>query len=247
MHKKFFSIQNKQNLPINEILNLSKQLITNLKTQVDYTEIKKTLEEIDLKSLKDSLDSDDKKKTFWINIYNSYTIINLKDEKQKKIYPKLKFFDLKNIKIANENFSLSQIENRFLRRSKILFCLGYMSYPNCFLSSTEKTLRVDKLDSRIHFALNCGAKSCPPILFYEDKIIDKNLLKAEKSFVKSSEFDEKKKLLSVSKIFYWYKGDFGGTSGIIALHKQHKIIPDSFKDEKINLKYQEYSWEITDN
>ena len=34
-------------------------------------------------------------------------------------------------------------------------------------------MAVDVIDFRIHFALNCGAKSCPPIAFYSyDKIND---------------------------------------------------------------------------
>jgi len=249
-YKLFTSINNnkekekeKENTDDN-ILFLSKELITNLKTQIDYTNSKRKLEEIDINILKNTLDSDEKKKTFWINIYNSYTIINLKDESQKKIYPRLKFFDQKNIKIAKEIFSLSQIENKFLRRSKILFCLGYMSYPNCFVSSLEKSLRVNKLDSRIHFALNCGAKSCPPVLFYNENNIDRSLLKAEKSFISSSEFDEKTKILKVSRIFFWYKGDFGGTKGVINLHMQHGIVPGVFKVSDVNLKYQDYNWEI---
>lgn len=36
--------------------------------------------------------------------------------------------------------------------------------------SEIKKLAVSNLDYKIHFALNCGGKICPPIRFYESKI-----------------------------------------------------------------------------
>ena len=39
------------------------------------------------------------------------------------------------------------------------------------------------MDYRIHFALNCGAKSCPAISFYSAKTLDQQLTTAENNFI----------------------------------------------------------------
>ena len=83
------------------------------------------------------------------------------------------------------------------------------------------------LDNRIHFALNCGAESCPPVLFYTADNINVELNIATNNFVNSSEvkYDKSRNSLHISKIFHWYKGDFGGKSGVVDLLKKFKAIP----------------------
>jgi len=67
------------------------------------------------------------------------------------------------------------------------------------------------LDYRIHFALNCGGLSCPPIAFYTKENIDKELTLAEESFVEQEfEVDEEKKRIHGSKIVTMYRNDFEG-------------------------------------
>jgi hypothetical protein len=36
------------------------------------------------------------------------------------------------------------------------------------LDDPRRKFIMEKLDPRIHFALNCGAKSCPPVLTYNE-------------------------------------------------------------------------------
>jgi hypothetical protein len=73
------------------------------------------------------------------------------------------------------------------------------------------------LDSRIHFALVCGSRSCAPIDYYDSDTIYKQLEAAAKSFVNSSEvivLPEEGKIL-LSEIFRWYEVDFGGRTGVL--------------------------------
>ncbi len=58
------------------------------------------------------------------------------------------------------NTSLDEIEHGILWRSKCKLSLGY--FNKIFKSRFEKAFRVDKLDYRIHFALNCGAPEMNP-------------------------------------------------------------------------------------
>ena len=85
--------------------------------------------------------SDNKKMAYWINVYNAFTIYNILLE-----YPVSSIMDIESgaiwttrtINIGGTNYTLDQIENDKL--------LSAFSEP------------------RVHFAVNCAAASCPPLL-----------------------------------------------------------------------------------
>ena len=54
-------------------------------------------------------------------------------------------------------------------------------------SDPRRSLAIEKMDPRVHFALNCGAKSCPPVrVFSPPPALDKELKAAATAFVMSS-------------------------------------------------------------
>ncbi|XP_024863346.1 uncharacterized protein zgc:152951 isoform X2 [Kryptolebias marmoratus] len=66
----------------------------------------------------------------------------------------------------------------------------------------------------IHFALNCGAKGCPPIKAYTPEDIDSQLRTAAEAFLENDDgcvVNSGKGEVRLSQIFKWYKADFGGT------------------------------------
>ncbi|CAF0910468.1 unnamed protein product [Didymodactylos carnosus] len=67
-----------------------------------------------------------------------------------------------------------------------------------------------KCDPRIHFALNCGAKSCPQIAIYSSTNLEKALNMATTSFC-NGEVDIvlDNQEIRMSKLFLWYRSDFG--------------------------------------
>ena len=54
-------------------------------------------------------------------------------------------------------------------------------------SDDRRNCLVLDLDPRIHFALNCGAKSCPPIRVYSPPNLDSQLNRAAASFLCADE------------------------------------------------------------
>jgi hypothetical protein len=99
---------------------------------------------------------------------------------------------------------------------------------------------VSKIDYRIHFALNCGAKSCPPIAFYTADNIEQQLETATLSFLDNeTDYLEEKKEVHISRLFLWFLSDFGGKKGIrnILKEKLH-LNTNGFK-----LVFKKYSWE----
>ncbi|MFW1581992.1 DUF547 domain-containing protein, partial [Vibrio parahaemolyticus] len=63
-------------------------------------------------------------------------------------------------------------------------------------------------------ALNCGAKSCPPIAFYDDAKLDAQLDIATKAYlIGSVTYDSNANKVYVPALLSWFRGDFGGKKG----------------------------------
>lgn len=220
-------------------IKLSQDILYAARTGESATELKEALATFTFDNLSIQLNSDDRRITFWLNIYNAFTQIGL-TENQDWYENRNKFYKRKFIRIAGKDFSLDMIEHGILRRSKIKLSLGYLN--KSFPSGTEKKLRVDKPDNRIHFALNCGAKSCPPIAFYKPEQLDKQLELAARTYLKSEVlYNQEKNTVGLPMIFSWFRGDFGGKKGIIKFLKQKNIIP---ADANPAINWKEYDWTL---
>ncbi len=213
---------------------LSEDLLLHVKMGKDTIAIRKEIENADPHLLQSDLSTDNKKKAFWINIYNAYYQILRKEKNVNKpeIYRKKLFT------ITRKSFSLDDVEHGILRRYRYKYSLGF--FANFFTSKFIKANTVDTLDYRIHFALNCGAKSCPPIAFYNAADIDAQLDMATQTFLEGeTDFDDDNKIVHTTALFKWFYADFGSTKGIKAIYKKQlgKDISD------YSIKYKEYSWE----
>jgi len=216
------------------INHISESLLLAVKMQQPTDALISELRNIQLSQIQNDLKNDDFKKAFWINIYNSFFQILRKVNRVEK--PKI--FTHKIIFIANTKWSLDDIEHGILRRFRYKFTLGF--FPNLFVSDMIKKHAVSKIDYRIHFALNCGAKSCPPIAFYTADNIEQQLETATLSFLDNeTDYLKEKKEVHISRLFLWFLSDFGGKKGIrnILKEKLHLNII-GFK-----LVYKKYSWE----
>ncbi|MPC37015.1 hypothetical protein E2C01_030488 [Portunus trituberculatus] len=71
-----------------------------------------------------------------------------------------------------------------------------------------------QVDPRIHFALNCGAKSCPPIKTFSSSNVNEELRIATEAYLESDEalqVDEDQGIIRLSSLLKWYSSDFGET------------------------------------
>lgn len=213
---------------------LAEELLLCVKLEKDCSEIQRKLKEIPLETLFSELTDDVRKKAFWINIYNAYYQIIRKEGVVKKSH----IYTTKYIDLVENTFSLDDIEHGILRRNKFKYSLGYFS--NVFASRTVKDLMVNELDYRIHFALNCGAKSCPPIAFYKVEHLNRQLDLATRNFL-DAETDclPEKGKVQVTTLFKWFYADFGGKKGIVEIYRDQLG-----KDiGSLKLKFKKYSWE----
>ncbi len=211
-----------------------------------YKDLTKGLRLFDLRSLQER----NRRLAFWINIYNTaviHGVIELGIEKSVKEVSG--FFDRVTYEIGGFHFSLNEMEHGILR--------GNRRHPYGLLKPFGKKdprmeFTITPLDPRIHFALVCGARSCPPIGFYEAEQIDFQLQLAAESFINSPQvkISPKEGTVFISQIFKWYKIDFGGSDSAF-IDLLLKLLDDGEKKtflqqnrDRIRIRYQPYDWNL---
>ena len=227
---------------MSDIIDISKKLLRSVKDTDAQVGLIKHLAETNPTDLVRTLNSDAHKKAFWINIYNAFTYILLQKQKEKidlnKPWQRIAFFSRSQINLAGKVLSLNDIEHGFLRHSKIWWSKGYLEKMSFMISSFEKSMRVNKLDERIHFALNCGATSCPPVSYYIPEKIDRQLNLATRSFLRSEiTYDLTQNCLYLPAVFSKYENDFDGKKGIIRFLKDYRILAENQFPKIIYLPY----------
>lgn len=188
-------------------------------------------------ALEAALPSQEDRLAFWINLYNAFLQVRLQQD-PTALKHKVKLFMGRHFTVAGKKLGLEEIEHDLLRRGTFKLSFGYVRDP--FLSSYKKRLMTMKVDPRIHFALNCGAKSCPPIRFYDARQIDEQLDLATRSFLAQDvDYDPASHTATVTPLFSWFRGDFGGMKGVRQFLAAYDLIPDT----GVKLKFSKYDWD----
>ena len=110
---------------------------------------------------------------------------------------------------SGETFSFNELEHGILRANTLH---PYKMSKEFGSSDPRARLALRELDPRLHLALNCGARSCPPVKRYTAEAIDEELRLAATAFCENDEnvlIDEEGLRVRLSKIFHWYMSDFG--------------------------------------
>ncbi|MGY8908387.1 MAG: DUF547 domain-containing protein [Flavobacteriales bacterium] len=152
---------------------VAQDLLQNIMAKKSYEKQVNLLAESTLEDLVSELNTDTKKLAFWLNIYNSFIQISL-TENPKEYKDRGAFFKKERVKIAGEILSFDDIEHDIMRKSRVKISWGYLR--KYFRPKWERKLRIDgDLEWRIHFALTCGPKSCPPVALFSAENLDKEL------------------------------------------------------------------------
>jgi len=203
--------------------------------------VRRALANLDPDDLTKALD-DGATKSFWLNVYNAVVQETL-DEDPGQFQNRRTFFGRELVEVAGTELSLDGIEHGILRRSQVSVGLGYVRWPGFLVDEFERRMRVESVDPRIHFALNCGAASCPSIAAYTRTGIDDELdLATARYFETEIEYDPDAGVVRVPRLLLWYRGDFGGRSGIYRFLREYDAIP---RDAKPRVKYGGYDWSLS--
>lgn len=223
--------------------DLSSLLVKRVMNDKNTEEILKKLKEINNDSLQAYLNTDAKKECFWINIYNGHCLKTLKKDPSLYLEDRSSYFDKEQIYIGDLELSLEDIEHGILRKGATIWTTGYLRLP--FRNKLVRKYAVKDVDFKIHFALNCGAKSCPPIAVYYEDLVEQQLSRATQKFLeKTVIIDEEKKEVSVPAFMNWFRADFGGKNGINSILYNSEIIPDN---SGAKIVFSEYDWTMDTN
>ena len=128
---------------------------------------------------------------FFINVYNALivhaTIVKGVPDNALK---RLKFFDEAKYDIGGLQYSANDIEHGVLRSNRpspaaigVLLGKPELSRGPFKNGDARRECCITPMDPRIHFALVCGAKSCPPIRVFKGEEIDEQLEDATFAFI----------------------------------------------------------------
>lgn len=168
---------------------------------------------------------------YWINVYNinsvativeNYPVESIRDISTDPII-RLNVFKKERVPFGNALLSLDEVENKKIRE-------GFK-------------------DARIHFAINCAAKSCPSIRTeaFAGAKLDAQLDDQARRFLASHvrfERDGDELTIHTTKIMDWFGDDFDSwAGGRIAFMKKYINVPAA---KEYDVEYDDYDWALND-
>lgn len=175
----------------------------------------------------------------WINVYNVNTVATIVEAYPTKSIRdlstdpiiRLNVFKKERVPVGNAKLSLNDVENDKIRD-------GFK-------------------DARIHFAINCAARSCPPIRTeaFTGEQLNAQLDEQARLFLNGPHGvrfrrDGDTLVITTTKIMDWFSDDFekwgGGKAAFIRKYMpaDKQKLMDQAKD--IDFKYDDYDWDLND-
>jgi hypothetical protein len=205
---------------------------------VDYAGLKR--DEVELRAYIESQGPADLSKcsrddilAFYINAYNAATLLLIVERypglRSIRDIPANQRWDDVRWDLAGERWSLTQIEHEVLRKRF--------------------------KEPRLHFAINCASKSCPPLRneAYVGSRIDAQLQDTAERFNRAggAVWDRTGRTLRLSKIYDWYLGDFAdSTDGLpdVAAKYLGKEVAREILEARasIRVEFQDYDWSLNE-
>lgn len=133
--------------------------------------------------------NEDERKRYYLTAYNAYILFYAAAAypDRHSLWSRLGLFKNKDIILGRRELTLNDLEHNIIRK--------------------------EFLDPRIHFALNCGARGCPPLKagVIAQNATESELEEAARRFINDPanvRLDEASRTLYLSKIFDWFESDF---------------------------------------
>lgn len=170
---------------------------------------------------------------YWINVYNvnvvatvveKYPVDSIRDISTDPII-RLNVFKKERVPFGNALLSLDDVEHKKIREAF--------------------------RDARIHFAINCAARSCPPIRpeAFTGARLDAQLDDQARKFLTGPfgvrfKRDGDELTIKVTKIMDWFGDDFEKwAGGRVAFIRKYVKVPAA---KKIEIEYHDYDWALND-
>jgi hypothetical protein len=164
---------------------------------------------------------------YWINVYNINTVATIVES-----YPVKSIRDL----------STDPLIFTVFKKPRVPYGGQKLSLDDV----ESKKIRDAFHDPRIHFAINCAAKSCPPLRIepYISSKIDGQLDDQTRRFLSGMRVERKgdTAVAHVTKIMDWFAGDFGDRVGFL-----RRYGPPALSIAKsVEIEFDDYDWSLND-
>ena len=184
---------------------------------------------------------------FWINAYNACMLHRVVEH-----YP---------LDRANPGLS-GRVQNRLARRpaNSVWQIRDVFSGAGCLVAGQQRSL--DQIEHeiirpmgepRIHFAVNCAARSCPPLVpeAYTAAALEQQLEARVRAFIRTpAQFQAlaDEGVLRMNPILNWFGEDFGGPEGVKAFFQPY-LSGDAARlaaDSGTRIVFTDYDWTLND-
>jgi uncharacterized protein DUF547 len=178
---------------------------------------------------------------YWIDAYNAYTIRRVLDA-----YPIASIQDLADGKTAVWDQEFIPLGRLFPEAGEKKLTLNDVE---------NRILRPKFKDARVHVALNCASRGCPPI--FAEALVAERLDKQLDALVarwladpERNRFDKKSAKIVVSKVFDWFKDDFvrdaGSVQAWIAARAPESERAWLSSADDLKIEFLAYSWKLNE-
>jgi hypothetical protein len=156
---------------------------------------------------------------YWLNVYNASTIQLVLQHYPVKSILDIdggKPWDRRFIRVGSQLLSLNDIEHTILRKRF--------------------------KDARIHFAINCASKSCPPLrnTAFQPQRLEQQLQLATRDFLAGEQNQLKPDTIELSMLFQWYREDFGPLVEFVSQYSSIRFRKD------VRIRFREYDWSLNE-
>lgn len=156
---------------------------------------------------------------FWINVYNALAIdAAVRFGLRGSVRERAGFFNHAAYRVGGLRFSLDALEHGVLRGNRPALPRLAPPFPP---GDPRLALCLAPPEPRVHFALHCATRSCPPLRVYTAANVDAELEQATEDFIRGGGVAIEDREVRLSAIFAFYAEDFGGRDGIAALICRH--------------------------
>lgn len=185
-------------------------------------------------------------RAWWINLYNTAVVhAVIAFGIRGSVWEHRGFFRQAAYRVEAWRVSADDIEHGILR--------GNRPHPlirlRQFAAGDPRLSWSLPLDPRIHFALVCASRSCPPIRVYTPSEIEQQLDTAAHAFINGGgiRVDTTSNTIWLSQIFKWYQADFGGRGGVLTLVAHHLEDEEAcaiVQRPHLRIRYLRYDWRL---
>ena len=188
-----------------------------------------------------AIEGDAARIAFWLNVYNA-RLLDALDERPLtgSLLRHRGLFRRAAYEVGGERYSLDAIEHGLLRgNARAPFALRRTLRPG----DERLNGAPSRPDPRIHFALNCGAASCPPIRAYSAEKLRDELEAAARAYLEAeSGFDAATGRLVLPGLLRLYRADFEPEGGAIAFALSR--LPFGAEAARADVSWSRFDWTL---